>query len=103
MDFDDNPLGMHDFLGQIDLPVNQLEIGVPVTSWYPLKDDHGPDNAKGATRGELEIRVEWIPIDAYKNAKLHVTVHGAKALDAMDLGGTADPYPVVKHGTQERK
>jgi len=101
IEHDDNIFGMHDFAGQVLIPVNQLELHTPVTKWYTLCDQHDCECTK--PYGEIEVVVEWIDGTMFKNSQLDVEVVQARGLRAMDMDGLSDPYAVIRLGRQERQ
>jgi len=88
------------YAGQIKIPANTLEYQKPVQQWHSFTDASGISDTN---RGELELSICWVDGNRYRNSKLAITVVQARGLKAMDIGGNSDPYPVLKHGKQERK
>lgn len=85
------------FVGEVKVEANKLEKDKPVQQWYKMS------NEAGKQAGEVELRLLLSDNHVYKDAKLVVTVYGARGLKAMDIDGNSDPYVVLKYGKQERR
>lgn len=111
IDHDDNYFNFFDFQGQTTITVNQLELSKPVQSWYRLRraEDWGDPNdlkieeVDTAALGKIEVKVEWVDGVEYQETQLDVEIVQARGLQAMDIGGSSDPYAAIKLGRQERR
>lgn len=53
-------MGIDEFLGQITLPLNEMEVyESPRSRWYKLQSKPSQDKKKDKDRGELEVRVQF--------------------------------------------
>lgn len=53
--FDHKKVGSHEFLGKIDVPVQDLEDGRKVLRWFTLQ----PKKAGGKVAGEIKVEIEY--------------------------------------------
>jgi len=86
--------------GQIRIPVNRLEFQETTRKWYTFTKD---DDLDSIPLGELEVELEWVDSLEFKDSTLVVSALQGRGLKACDFGGLSDPYPIIKHGKQERK
>ena len=90
-----NALGLDEFLGQIELPLNEYDVYErPKNKWYSLKGKPEKDKKKGEKeRGDLEVRIAFTVksgsvTDLSKGEKLKASHNSLKNLGGslMSLG-----------------
>jgi len=91
--FDWDKVGQHDFIGSIDLRLEedilrgQAAKNPVVTAWYPLSYQ-----GRSGRRGKLRIQFRW----SHRFHKLHIRLVAGKDLPRMDQFGYCDPYVTFK-------
>jgi len=85
--FDFDRFSKHDQIGQVQLPLNSVDLGRVVEDW---KDLTPPDSEseKENKLGDICFSLRYVPTAG----KLTVVILEAKNLKKMDVGGLSDPY-----------
>ena len=75
----------HDQIGEIRLPMNQIDLAQTIEEWRDLQsvEDEGHEKL-----GDICFSLRYVPT----SGKLTVCILEAKNLKKMDLGGLSDPY-----------
>lgn len=53
--YDHKTVGAHEFLGKIDIPINQLEDGRPLSRWFELQ----AKKPGGKVSGEIKLDIDY--------------------------------------------
>lgn len=80
--FDFDRFSKHDQIGQLDVPLNSIDLGKVVQEWRDVSPPQNDDN-KEIHLGEICFSLRYVP----NTGKLTVCVLEAKNLKQMDLGG----------------
>ena len=56
--YDYSAVGSDDFLGKIDIPINQLEDGRPLSRWFELQAKKPGGKVSGEIKLELDYKYE---------------------------------------------
>lgn len=83
--YDFDRFGKHDRIGEIKIPLNQVDLGETIECFKELEDTEAEDQEK---LGDICFSLRYVPTAG----KLTVTVLEAKNLKKMDVGGLSDPY-----------
>ena len=94
--WDYDAMSADDTIGEVTVPITG-SLRSPLRKWFDI-------TGEGKTTGEVElgIRIED-PLAHDVRLALVIKVVGARDLEAMDVGGSSDPYAVLKLGNQEHK
>jgi hypothetical protein len=94
--WDHDALSADDTIGEVSIPISK-SVRKPIRRWFDITAD-------GATTGELELSVHVMDPFAH-DVKLMalIKVVAARDLEAMDVGGSSDPYARVKLGDQQKQ
>ena len=84
--FDFDRFGRHDQIGQIDVPLNSVDLGATVHEWRSIKPP--PDENAKVPLGDICCSLRYVP----SSGKLTVVMIEAKNLKQMDLGGLSGNY-----------
>jgi len=102
-DQDKGLLANDDFLGQVKLPLRQLELNTPIRGWHKLQSEDQIVEPDSVNLGEVEITIEMRDGSHYKDTVLEVTVVSAKDVASMDSFGKSDVFVDVEHGRQKSR
>jgi hypothetical protein len=93
--WDYDALSADDTIGEASISISNA-LRTPIRKWYEI-------TAEGQTTGEVEVGIH-IQDPFAQDVKLLaiIKVVGARNLEAMDVGGSSDPYAIIKLGDQER-
>ncbi|NP_001191553.1 synaptotagmin-1 isoform 1 [Aplysia californica] len=85
--YDFDRFSKHDQIGQVQVPLNSIDLGRVVEDW---KDLQSPDteSEKENKLGDICFSLRYVPTAG----KLTVVILEAKNLKKMDVGGLSDPY-----------
>ncbi|KAI1295638.1 Synaptotagmin 1 [Halotydeus destructor] len=83
--FDFDRFSKHDQIGEIKIPMNQVDLAQTIEEWRDLQsvEEEGPEKL-----GDICFSLRYVPT----SGKLTVCILEAKNLKKMDLGGLSDPY-----------
>ncbi|XP_053206182.1 synaptotagmin 1-like [Panonychus citri] len=83
--FDFDRFSKHDQIGEIRIPMNQVDLAQTIEEWRDLQsvEEEGPEKL-----GDICFSLRYVPT----SGKLTVCILEAKNLKKMDLGGLSDPY-----------
>lgn len=83
--YDFDRFSKHDQIGEIRLPMNQIDLAMSIEEWRDLQsvEEEGPEKL-----GDICFSLRYVPT----SGKLTVCILEAKNLKKMDLGGLSDPY-----------
>ena len=83
--FDFDRFSKHDQIGEIRIPMNQIDLAQTIEEWRDLQsvEEEGPEKL-----GDICFSLRYVPT----SGKLTVCILEAKNLKKMDLGGLSDPY-----------
>jgi len=86
--YDFDRFSKHDQIGEIRLPMNQIDLAQTIEEWRDLQsvEEEGPEKL-----GDICFSLRYVPT----SGKLTVCILEAKNLKKMDLGGLSDPYVKV--------
>uniref|UniRef100_T1JJ35 C2 domain-containing protein n=1 Tax=Strigamia maritima TaxID=126957 RepID=T1JJ35_STRMM len=85
--FDFDRFSKHDQIGEVKLPLNQVDLAQTIEEWRDLtsvEGEQGQDNKLG----DICFSLRYVPTAG----KLTVVILEAKNLKKMDVGGLSDPY-----------
>eukprot|EP00003_Mantamonas_plastica_P020667 TRINITY_DN3328_c0_g1_i1.p1 TRINITY_DN3328_c0_g1~~TRINITY_DN3328_c0_g1_i1.p1 ORF type:complete len:1368 (+),score=552.22 TRINITY_DN3328_c0_g1_i1:1804-5907(+) len=98
----------NDFLGQVQIPVADLEEDKPIHKFYPLGRDMEGEFEKADVSGDLEVQVCYSSdrdrpgiSELLEPAYLHCFVYGATIDRGLFNAGKMDPYCKVKFEGQQ--
>lgn len=98
--YDFDRFSKHDQIGQIQVPLNSIDLGQVLEEWRDLQS---PDNdaEKENKLGDICFSLRYVPTAG----KLTVVILEAKNLKKMDVGGLSDPYVKIAlcQGTKRLK
>ncbi|CAG5136789.1 unnamed protein product [Candidula unifasciata] len=85
--YDFDRFSKHDQIGQVQVPLNSIDLGRVVEEWRDLQS---PDmeSEKENKLGDICFSLRYVPTAG----KLTVVILEAKNLKKMDVGGLSDPY-----------
>jgi len=83
--YDFDRFSKHDQIGEIRLPMNQIDLAQTIEEWRDLQsvEEEGPEKL-----GDICFSLRYVPT----SGKLTVCILEAKNLKKMDIGGLSDPY-----------
>ncbi|GAV00170.1 hypothetical protein RvY_11057 [Ramazzottius varieornatus] len=84
--YDFDRFSKHDQIGEVRLPLNQVDLGQVFEDWRELQSAEVED--KVDRLGDLCFSLRYVPTAG----KLTVVILEAKNLKKMDVGGLSDPY-----------
>lgn len=85
--YDFDRFSKHDQIGQVQVPLNSVDLGRVVEEWRDLTSPEA-DNEKENKLGDICFSLRYVPTAG----KLTVVILEAKNLKKMDVGGLSDPY-----------
>lgn len=85
--YDFDRFSKHDQIGQVQVPLNSVDLGRVVEEWRDLTSPEA-DNEKEDKLGDICFSLRYVPTAG----KLTVVILEAKNLKKMDVGGLSDPY-----------
>ncbi|XP_028844787.1 synaptotagmin Vb [Denticeps clupeoides] len=96
--FDFDRFGKHDVIGQINIPMNSVDLGQPLHEWRDLESAEKEEQEK---LGDICISLRYVPTAG----KLTINIMEAKNLKKMDVGGLSDPFVkiVLQHNGKRLK
>lgn len=82
--YDFDRFSKHDQIGEIRLPMNQVDLAQTIEEWRDLQsvEEEGPEKL-----GDICFSLRYVPT----SGKLTVCILEAKNLKKMDIGGLSDP------------
>ncbi|KAI1890621.1 hypothetical protein AGOR_G00155550 [Albula goreensis] len=83
--YDFDRFSKHDIIGEVKLPMNQVDLGQPIEEW---KDLESAEKEEPEKLGDICISLRYVPTAG----KLTICILEAKNLKKMDVGGLSDPY-----------
>ena len=95
--WDYDAMSADDTIGEVRVPIPSSSLHTPLRKWFDITGD-------GKTTGQVELglRVQE-PLAHDIRLAAVIKVVGARDLEAMDVGGSSDPYAVLKLASQEHK
>ncbi|CAL8078707.1 unnamed protein product [Orchesella dallaii] len=82
--FDFDRFSKHDQIGEVKIPLCQLDLAQTIEDWKELQSVEG----EGGQLGDICFSLRYVPTAG----KLTVVILEAKNLKKMDVGGLSDPY-----------
>ncbi|XP_021933471.1 synaptotagmin 1-like isoform X2 [Zootermopsis nevadensis] len=82
--FDFDRFSKHDQIGEVKLPLCQVDLAQTIEDWRELQSVEG----EGGQLGDICFSLRYVPTAG----KLTVVILEAKNLKKMDVGGLSDPY-----------
>jgi hypothetical protein len=79
--FDFDRFGRHDQIGQVNIPLNSVDLGSVVKEWRDIKPP--PDENAKVPLGDVCCSLRYVP----SSSKLTIVIIEAKNLKKMDVGG----------------
>lgn len=98
--YDFDRFSKHDQIGQVQVPLNSVDLGRVVEEWRDLTSPEN-ENEKENKLGDICFSLRYVPTAG----KLTVVILEAKNLKKMDVGGLSDPYVKIAlyQGTKRLK
>lgn len=98
--YDFDRFSKHDQIGQVQVPLNSVDLGRVVEEWRDLSSPEN-DSEKENKLGDICFSLRYVPTAG----KLTVVILEAKNLKKMDVGGLSDPYVKISlyQGTKRLK
>ena len=94
--WDHDAMSADDTIGEVSIPIPNA-VRKPIRRWFDVTAD-------GKTTGELEMSVHVMdPLAHDVKFMALIKVVAARDLEAMDVGGSSDPYAIVKLGDQQKQ
>ncbi|XP_052808876.1 synaptotagmin-1-like isoform X1 [Mya arenaria] len=98
--YDFDRFSKHDQIGQVQVPLNQVDLGKTLEEWRDLAS---PENEEKENKlGDICFSLRYVPTAG----KLTVVILEAKNLKKMDVGGLSDPYvkiSLMQNGKRVKK
>ncbi|KAH9500644.1 Arf guanine nucleotide exchange factor syt1 [Bulinus truncatus] len=85
--YDFDRFSKHDQIGQVQVPLNSIDLGRVVEEWRDLQSPD-TESEKENKLGDICFSLRYVPTAG----KLTVVILEAKNLKKMDVGGLSDPY-----------
>ncbi|RUS82019.1 hypothetical protein EGW08_010210 [Elysia chlorotica] len=85
--YDFDRFSKHDQIGQVQVPLNSIDLGRVVEDWRDLTSPD-TESEKENKLGDICFSLRYVPTAG----KLTVVILEAKNLKKMDVGGLSDPY-----------
>jgi synaptotagmin-1 len=86
--FDFDRFSKHDKIGEIKLPLCQVDLAQPVNEWRDVEADKEDDQYLG----DICFSLRYVPT----SGKLTIGILECKRLKKMDITGSSDPYVKIK-------
>jgi len=86
--FDFDRFSKHDKIGEIKLPLCQVDLAQPVNEWKDVEADKEDDQYLG----DICFSLRYVPT----SGKLTIGILECKRLKKMDITGSSDPYVKIK-------
>eukprot|EP00088_Acartia_fossae_P011171 TRINITY_DN15620_c0_g1_i1.p1 TRINITY_DN15620_c0_g1~~TRINITY_DN15620_c0_g1_i1.p1 ORF type:complete len:418 (-),score=179.51 TRINITY_DN15620_c0_g1_i1:132-1385(-) len=86
--FDFDRFSKHDKIGEIKLPLCQIDLAQPVNEWRDVEADKEDDQYLG----DICFSLRYVPT----SGKLTIGILECKRLKKMDITGSSDPYVKIK-------
>jgi len=86
--FDYDRFSKHDRIGEIKLPLSQVDLAQPVSEWKDVESNKEDDQYLG----DICFSLRYVPT----SGKLTIGVLERKRLKKMDITGASDPYVKIK-------
>ncbi|CAL1527196.1 unnamed protein product [Lymnaea stagnalis] len=98
--YDFDRFSKHDQIGQVQVPLNSIDLGRVVEEWRDLQSPD-TESEKENKLGDICFSLRYVPTAG----KLTVVILEAKNLKKMDVGGLSDPYVKIAlvQGTKRLK
>ena len=94
--WDHDAMSADDVIGEVTIPIGE-HLWTPAKKWFDI-------TSAGQTTGQLQLGlgIQAPAANDYKPIAV-IKLIGARDLEAMDLGGSSDPYAILKLGNLQHK